>query len=86
MLTIRENFMETIRGGHPDRFVKQYEYQEWINDPLVSDLFRKYHSRRFIILSFYMFFIALCIIQIYNKRYKKVRKILHGNKILEGIL
>ena len=31
MLTIRENFMETIRGGHPDRFVKQYEYQEWIN-------------------------------------------------------
>ena len=34
MLTIRENFMETIRGGHPDRFVKQYEYQEWINDPL----------------------------------------------------
>lgn len=46
MLTIRENFMETIRGGHPDRFVKQYEYQEWINDPLVSDLFRKYHSRR----------------------------------------
>lgn len=33
-----------------------------------------------------MFFIALCIIQIYNKIYKKVRKILHGNKILEGIL
>lgn len=34
MLTIRENFMETIRGGHPGRFVKQYECQEWINDPL----------------------------------------------------
>lgn len=34
MLTIRENFMETIRGGNPDRFVKQYEYQEWLNDPL----------------------------------------------------
>ena len=34
MLTIRENFMETIKGGNPDRFVKQYEYQEWINDPL----------------------------------------------------
>ena len=29
MLTIRENFMETIKGGNPDRFVKQYEYQEW---------------------------------------------------------
>ena len=38
MLTIRENFMETIRGGHPDRFVKQYEYQEWINDPLFPRL------------------------------------------------
>ena len=34
MLTIRENFMETIKGGNPDRFVKQYEYQEWVNDPL----------------------------------------------------
>jgi len=34
MLTIRENFMETIKGGRPDRFVKQYEYQEWLNDPL----------------------------------------------------
>lgn len=34
MLTIRENFMETIKGGKPDRFVKQYEYQEWLDDPL----------------------------------------------------
>ncbi|MCL1914793.1 MAG: uroporphyrinogen decarboxylase [Eubacteriaceae bacterium] len=25
MLTIRQNFMETIRGGNPDRFVKQFE-------------------------------------------------------------
>ena len=25
MLTIRENLLETIRGGNPDRFVKQYE-------------------------------------------------------------
>ena len=25
MLTKRQNFMETIRGGNPDRFVKQYE-------------------------------------------------------------
>jgi uroporphyrinogen-III decarboxylase len=26
MLTKRENFLETIRGGKPDRFVDQYEY------------------------------------------------------------
>jgi hypothetical protein len=26
MLTIRQNFLETIRGGKPDRFVKQFEY------------------------------------------------------------
>ena len=26
MLTIRENFLETIHGGHPDRFVNCYEY------------------------------------------------------------
>ena len=25
MLTIRQNLLETIRGGNPDRFVKQYE-------------------------------------------------------------
>ncbi len=25
MLTIRQNFMETIKGGNPDRFVNQYE-------------------------------------------------------------
>jgi hypothetical protein len=25
MLTKRQNFMETIRGGNPDRFVKQFE-------------------------------------------------------------
>ncbi|GHV81219.1 hypothetical protein AGMMS49944_30100 [Spirochaetia bacterium] len=25
MLTKRQNFLETIRGGKPDRFVKQYE-------------------------------------------------------------
>ncbi len=41
MLTIRENFMETIKGGSPDRFVKQYEYQEWINDPLFEVYFGK---------------------------------------------
>ena len=26
MLTARENFLETIRGGKPDRFVKQFEF------------------------------------------------------------
>ena len=26
MLTIRENLLETIRAGHPDRFVDQFEY------------------------------------------------------------
>lgn len=34
MLTKRENLMETIRGGSPDRFVNQYEAFEIImNDP-----------------------------------------------------
>ena len=26
MLTKRQNLLETIRGGNPDRFVNQYEY------------------------------------------------------------
>lgn len=39
MLTTRENFMETIKGGKPDRFVKQYEYQQWIPDPLFDIYF-----------------------------------------------
>ena len=36
MLSIRENLLETIRGGHPDRFVKQFEYQNWIGDPMMG--------------------------------------------------
>lgn len=36
MLTTRENFLETIHGGNPDRFVKQYEYMELILDPILS--------------------------------------------------
>ena len=28
MLTKRQNLLETIHGGHPDRFVKQYEFME----------------------------------------------------------
>jgi len=30
MLTIRENLAETMKGGTPDRFVKQYEFMEVI--------------------------------------------------------
>ena len=30
MLTIRENLLETIRGGNPDRFVNQYEFMDMI--------------------------------------------------------
>lgn len=33
MLTIRENLLETIRGGKPDRIVNQYEYIEMVFDP-----------------------------------------------------
>lgn len=33
MLTKRENLLETIRGGNPDRFVNQYEYLEVVFDP-----------------------------------------------------
>ena len=30
MLTIRQNLLETIRGGNPDRFVNQYEFMDMI--------------------------------------------------------
>ncbi|MBF7096756.1 uroporphyrinogen decarboxylase family protein [Alkalibacter mobilis] len=30
MLTIRQNLLETIKGGNPDRFVKQFEFMELI--------------------------------------------------------
>lgn len=37
MLTKRENLMETIKGGNPDRFVNQFEFLEIISDaPLKS--------------------------------------------------
>lgn len=32
MLTKRENLMETIKGGNPDRFVNQYEFLELIRE------------------------------------------------------
>ena len=35
MLTKRQNFLETIRGGNPDRFVNQYEYLSMVRgDPI----------------------------------------------------
>lgn len=34
MLTKRQNLLETIRGGHPDRYVKQYEYCKIVSDPI----------------------------------------------------
>lgn len=36
MLTARENFEETRKGGHPDRFVKQYEYIGMIMTPCMD--------------------------------------------------
>lgn len=38
MLTPRENFIETAKkGGHPDRFVKQYEYISFVMCPYMAD-------------------------------------------------
>ena len=34
MLTKKQNLIETIRGGKPDRFVNQYEYIQLIFDPI----------------------------------------------------
>ena len=34
MLTKRENFLETIRGGEPDRLVNQYEFLELVLNPV----------------------------------------------------
>lgn len=36
MLTIRQNLMETIKGGKPDRFVNQYEFMDIILEVPVS--------------------------------------------------
>lgn len=38
MLTIKENLQETIKGGNPDRFVKQYEFLEIIFNPTRSSM------------------------------------------------
>lgn len=37
MLTKRQNLLETIRGGNPDRFVNQYEYLALAFDPTVLE-------------------------------------------------
>ena len=34
MLTIRQNLLETIHGGNPDRFVNQYEFLQMVSNPL----------------------------------------------------
>ena len=34
MLTIRQNLVQTIRGGKPDRFVNQYEYMRLVSNPV----------------------------------------------------
>lgn len=37
MLTKRQNLLETINGGNPDRFVNQNEFMEFINEaPIIS--------------------------------------------------
>ncbi len=36
MLTKRENLLETIRGGNPDRYVNSYEPFEIIIDPIMQ--------------------------------------------------
>ena len=38
MLTKRQNLLETIRGGHPDRFVNQYEFMHIIYGSPFFDL------------------------------------------------
>ena len=35
MLTARQNLLETIRGGKPDRFVKQFEFMRLLDTPFV---------------------------------------------------
>ena len=41
MLTIRENLMETMKGGNPDRFVKQFEFLELIYESPLPPLSMK---------------------------------------------
>lgn len=42
MLTIKQNLLETIKGGKPDRFVNQYEFMEIILEmPMTANAFLK---------------------------------------------
>ena len=34
MLTRKQNLLETIKMGNPDRFVNQFDYMEYILDPI----------------------------------------------------
>ena len=36
MLTTKQNLLETIHGGHPDRFVNQYEAFKMVFDPIMG--------------------------------------------------
>lgn len=36
MLTIKQNLLETIHGGNPDRFVNQYEAFQMVFDPIMA--------------------------------------------------
>ena len=36
MLTIKQNLLETIHGGNPDRYVDQYEYLAFVPDPIAG--------------------------------------------------
>ena len=36
MLTPRQNLLETIHGGHPDRFVNQYDFCQYLRNPVIA--------------------------------------------------
>ncbi len=38
MLTPRQNLLETIHGGKPDRFVNQYGYAKWMMNPVLANM------------------------------------------------
>ena len=37
MLTMRQNFLETIRGGNPDRFVNQFDFLKLLANPFMAN-------------------------------------------------
>jgi len=41
MLTKRENFLETLRGGSPDRYVNQYDYLGIVMTPIGGDAYAR---------------------------------------------